>query len=341
MTYAFARFSSLGDVVLTTAFARALGEAAPSARVIAITRSEFAPVYMGGGVSELWTLGEAPPTASVPMRGFETVSEIAPALRERHLEAFFDLHGKPATRWLARRSGAARVVTYHRRSIRRRLAVWLGLRSRRRPQVAQAYVNCLSSAGITVSSDRFETRWFLQKIDRDAAESVMRGRGSCVAMAPGARHATKRWPAKHYAALGAALARGGTRIALLGSRNEESLCREIAASVPNATVLAGSELSQSAAVLERCDALVTGDSGLLHVAESVGTPVVALFGPTTSDFGFFPYRPNSVALEKDLPCRSCSLHGGPRCPLGHLGCLEAISPAQVLATLRPMTQKAA
>jgi heptosyltransferase-2 len=66
----------------------------------------------------------------------------------------------------------------------------------------------------------------------------------------------------------------------------------------------------------------------------VGTPVVALFGPTVEAFGFFPYRARSRVIQLPLACRPCSSKGSPRCPLGHHECMEAILPGEVLtATL--------
>jgi len=69
---------------------------------------------------------------------------------------------------------------------------------------------------------------------------------------------------------------------------------------------------------------------VMHMATGVGTPIVALFGPTVRQFGFFPYRARSEVLERALDCRPCSVMGGARCPMGHHRCLVDISPEDVL-----------
>ena len=77
-------------------------------------------------------------------------------------------------------------------------------------------------------------------------------------------------------------------------------------------------LQETGALLTRAAALVSGDTGVMHMATGVGTPVVALFGPTVEQFGFFPYNAHASVVERDLACRPCS---GQRqrcvCPLGH------------------------
>ena len=76
-------------------------------------------------------------------------------------------------------------------------------------------------------------------------------------------------------------------------------------------------------------AAVTGDTGVMHMATAIGTPVVALFGPTVEAFGFFPYRARATVLQRDLGCRPCSAKGTLRCPLVHHRCLKEITPAEV------------
>ena len=79
--------------------------------------------------------------------------------------------------------------------------------------------------------------------------------------------------------------------------------------------------------------VVAGDTGVMHMATAMRTPVVTLFGPTVRAFGFAPYRAPATILERDLPCRPCSAQGGSACPLGHHRCLSDIAPADVVDAL--------
>ena len=84
------------------------------------------------------------------------------------------------------------------------------------------------------------------------------------------------------------------------------------------------------AVLARCDLVVTNDSAPVHLAQAVGTPVLALFGPTSAR-RWGPLPGGGVALQRPLPCAPCSNHGAARCPLGHHACLQALPVALVAA----------
>jgi heptosyltransferase-2 len=93
-------------------------------------------------------------------------------------------------------------------------------------------------------------------------------------------------------------------------------------------------LLETAAAMEHCRALIANDSGLMHMATAVRRPVVALFGSTVREFGFYPYNSPAVILEVDeLPCRPCTHIGRARCPKKHFNCLRLITPAQVIEAL--------
>ncbi len=142
---------------------------------------------------------------------------------------------------------------------------------------------------------------------------------------------TKRWPGERFMAVAERVRRErGARVILFGSRAERPELERLSGGL--ARVLTGEAgLRNVASVMERCSLFLTNDSGLMHLAASVGTPVVAVFGPTSRELGFFPTGPDDVVVEKDLPCRPCSLHGGTACPERHFLCMDGISIDEVHA----------
>lgn len=155
-------------------------------------------------------------------------------------------------------------------------------------------------------------------------------------VAPGAVWGTKRWP--HYEELVRRLA-ARVAVAVVGSREDVPLGEAIVAAADGAgrrpVVQACGRLTlrQSAALIGRAAVLVTNDSAPLHLAQAVGTPTIALFGPTVPAFGFGPRGARDRVLEMALDCRPCSPHGPPACPLGHHRCMTQLSVEQVLDTI--------
>jgi len=157
--------------------------------------------------------------------------------------------------------------------------------------------------------------------------------GSFVALAPGSIWGSKRWP--YFAELAAWLAKhvglvvvGGADDVALG----EEICRAAKGGGGRRTAVNACgklTLRQSAALIGRAAVLVTNDSAPLHLATAMRTPVIALFGPTITEFGFGPVRPGDVALGVELECRPCSSHGPRSCPLGHHRCMRDL-PVEVV-----------
>lgn len=155
-------------------------------------------------------------------------------------------------------------------------------------------------------------------------------------VAPGSVWATKRWTPEGYAAMLRGARERGLRAVMLGSAEERALCeRVVSLARTPAPVLAGrTSIPELVALVARCSALVTNDSGPAHVATAVGTPVVAVFGPTHPRLGYAPASgPRRIVQNEGLECRPCHHHGPRRCPLGHFRCMLEIGPERVLAAL--------
>ncbi len=176
------------------------------------------------------------------------------------------------------------------------------------------------------SSAAIRPRLYPGEVERAAVAALIRHApddgAPMLALAPGSIWGTKRWP--YFAALAARLS-PLYRLVVLGAASDRPLADEIAkAAGPERVLDATGQLSllASAELIGRCAAIVTNDSAPLHLASAVGTPTVALFGPTVPAFGFGPLAPrNAIAEYAGLPCRPCDSHGPMSCPLGHFSCM--------------------
>ena len=264
-------------------------------------------------------------------RGWRGMRKLALDLRARRYASVYLPHRSVRSAVLAMLSGApervgfadsAAAITYTRRVPR--------------PGEGHEVERLLTLAGSPVSAPRVSLG--LTASDFAAADDWLAAHGVSprfIALAPGSIWGTKRWP--YYAELAAGLDRP---CVIVGSADDRSLAGAIVAAAPDRTVSAAGELGlrAAAALIQRAAVLVTNDSAPLHLATAVGTPIVALFGPTVPDFGFGPRRAGDVTLGRDgLACRPCSKHGPQTCPLGHHRCMRELAVETVAAALAATT----
>jgi heptosyltransferase-2 len=160
-----------------------------------------------------------------------------------------------------------------------------------------------------------------------------------VALAPGSVWFTKKYPREKFAEVLKLLSTTNSKVFLIGGEADRELGDYLIANSGNKKIINTiGELNvlESAELIKRCRVLLTNDSAPLHLANSVGTKVVSLFGATIPQFGFFPYGKDDVILETEgLVCRPCSIHGGKSCPIGTFICMNSIKEQTVYELLTP------
>lgn len=324
------RFGSLGDLCLLGWALARLADRPDSAdrRVTLVTKAAFAPLLARvRGIARVIPLADS---------GFGGVAKLASQLRTESWDKVIDAHNILRSHLLLGMMG---------RRPDRRLAKDTAARL--------AFMGFGHRAGglDRTMHDRFEDLTGGLAPVQDASESIQpplaalsAGKPSpaTLGVAPGAQWDSKRWPEDHFAALVERQLHDNPGIVriFLGPREENWFgggpLEKIAQGNDRVEIIRDRSLVEVAALLAECRLLVTNDSGLLHVAEAVGTPVVALFGPTVREFGYYPLLPGSRVLETDLECRPCSRNGKRPCHRGDLACLRDIKPDQVHDTLETL-----
>jgi lipopolysaccharide heptosyltransferase II len=189
----------------------------------------------------------------------------------------------------------------------------------------------------------------LSSSDRAGAERVLDGFGlsqgrPVVALQPGtSRHQTwKRWPTAHWQALAQGLREAGLAVVALGSADERELLDQVCRDSGAFNAAGACSVSEAAAILERCQVLISTDSGLMHIADAVGTPVVGILGPT--DWSRTrPYGKDHAVLTPaecrghHTPCLNPMGELSPACTWGT--CMQSIRPEAVLASALQRCQR--
>lgn len=323
------RFSSIGDVLLTTPLLRAVRRQHPAARISVLTKQAYVPL-----------LSHNPHLNQVlGMRDGQTLASLASELRAGRYTHLLDLHDSLRTR-LLRALVPGPWSSYPKHRVARSVLIHAkrNLYADTRP-VPERYFSAALDLDVKPDGAPPELFWAPEaesEVDDWLATTIAPPRRPLIALAPGAAHATKKWPQQHWLALVQRLVAQGFDTALVGGVEDVPLSTAISNAAPGQVLNAAGRfgLQGTAALLQRAAAVVSGDTGVMHMATAVGTPVVALFGPTVEPFGFFPYTSRAEVVELALDCRPCSSKGGPRCPLGHHRCMVDMNPGLVLEALR-------
>lgn len=312
------RFSSAGDIILTSLFVRALRKRFPDGEITFLTRRAFLPLVEHSPHIDRVVALDDPATLG---RALALRKEL---LRE-NFDIVFDLHNSLRSRIVRFGLGKKRAV-FRKPGLRKRLLVRFKI-NLLRPivPIPERYLAVGEPYGL--HNDGLGLELFTGAIQSPLPDELP---APLIALAPGARHFTKRWPAERFAALGRLLLeRHGGTILLLGGPDEIDTCREVEEAIAgtgSVLNLAGrTTIPEAAAAIDRCAVVVGNDSALAHVAAARGVPVIAIFGSTVEEFGFAPYSEKAVIVRNsDLPCRPCTTIGRSECPLGHFRCMTEI-----------------
>ena len=155
-----------------------------------------------------------------------------------------------------------------------------------------------------------------------------------LALCPGAEFGgAKRWPQEYYAQLAGDYLSRGWQVALFGSANDQAVTAAIRAACDghiDCIDLAGkTELAEAVDLLSISDAVVSNDSGLMHIAAALSRPLVVVYGATSPGFTP-PLNDNAEVLVPDIDCAPCFQR---ECPLGHHRCMRDTQPARVAGKL--------
>ncbi len=321
------RYSSLGDVSLTNPVLDSLDEAYPNAQIYFATKDRYAPAVeshpavtrvlelRGGG---FWNF----------VKHLRQILAVKPTL-------VLDLHRSIRTNLIGFFLWRARILTYDKETVQRRLLV-KKLRKEPSLHTIYKYLKVLEPLDIQVPAKvdfkvhvskeghRF-LRDFLQRRKISPSRLV-------IGLGPGSKWKTKQWMPEKYAELASGLVKDHDALLFwFGSREEKKLIQSIQLQMSvnvldRGICLAGDySLDQSIALLGRCDLFIGNDSGLIHLASGRGARVVVIYGSTTPSLGFEPWGPHSVVEVANLPCRPCDVHGLNACPLDHFKCMKKLT----------------
>jgi len=322
MNFLIIRFSSLGDVVMATAVVEALHRSMPGARIDFLTKSAYTGVFEDDPrIGRVWEYeGHMTPSrlaAMISQESYDVVVDLHTSLRSRAVSWLLDV---PEKRRIDKHSLARRLMILSRNKFRRSFDVTESYLAAVRPY----------SGGERVLPVLRPSKRGLERI-----ETLMAEVGEPVGFAPGARHRTKCWNEEYVACVADETARRGKTPVFIGDANDVPIVNRIRGMMEGQSVNLTAELDIPATVaaVSRFGALVTNDTGLMHIAGALAIPFVAVFGPTHPDLGFVPGYETGTILHAGTSCSPCSVHGEKPCRFDRRACMDDIVPSRVVDTL--------
>lgn len=309
------RFSSIGDIVLTTPVIRNLKLQMPLAEIHYCTKAAYRDII------------EHNPYLH-KIHYFENdLNELIRKLKDEKFDYIIDLHNNLRSRIIKLRLGV-RSFSFNKINFKKWIYVNLKINTLPPVHIVDRYMETLKF--FKIKNDELGLDYFIPVIDEVKSEALPEAyRNGYYAYAIGAQHNTKKLPPDKIIELCERLA---WPTILLGDKNDAETGRYVENyfirknknfMVYNACGKFG--LNQSASILKKSKAVFTHDSGLMHIASAFKKQIYSIWGNTVPQFGMVPYKTEYVVLERSgLSCRPCSKIGYKNCPQGHFKCMNEI-----------------
>jgi len=317
------RFSSIGDIVLTTPVVRLLKQKYPDSEIHYLTKKQFS------------FLLENNPYVDKTIGLDQNLKTIITDLKDELYDYVIDLHNNIRTR---RIKSTLKIpdFTIDKLNVKKWLLVNLKINKLPQKHIVDRYLDTLSV--FDIKNDNQPLDYFIPEGDNYVFSDQYQGfkEQKYIAFVIGATYYTKQIPQELAVNI---MNKSGLPFVLLGGKDdvEKSKLIEKALKIPVVNLCGAINLNQSASVIKNAKIVVTSDTGLMHIAAAFKKPIVSIWGNTVPKFGMSPYLPHSASKiieNKALKCRPCSKIGFDKCPKKHFDCMLKIDANSIAEYLK-------
>jgi ADP-heptose:LPS heptosyltransferase len=319
------RFSSIGDIVLTTPVVRCLKKQVPDAEIHYLTKKDFHPVIAENPyIKKVWQFENS-------------FSELIPKLKAENFNFIIDLHKNFRSRYvilkLGRPSG-----TFPKLNIRKWILVNLKINILPDIHIVDRYFNAVRHFNLINDGEGLD--YFIPNGEEvDLSGLLPSAEKNFIAFSIGGKHFTKILPEEKVVEICNKI----DKIVILLGGSEDIERADRIAGRSNSRVINGCgrySISQSASIIRQSSKIITNDTGLMHIAAAFRKPVISVWGNTVPAFGMYPYLPegekekSKIVEVTGLPCRPCSKIGFDKCPKRHFRCMNDQNTDQIIRILQ-------
>ncbi len=322
------RFSSIGDVILTTPLIRCLRAEFPGSQIDFLVKKEFAIVVLDNpNISKIITFDKT--------AGSAELYRVRKQVKQNNYNHIFDIQRNIRSRFVSIGSGA-HISGFSKKLLARELLIRFdkNIYKEIKP-VYLRYFEAVEFLGVKYDgkgTEVFPSASEVLKVTEILEQNKIMSAVPVLVIAPGAQWENKRWTTEGFAAAADLFcAKTGAKVVLIGGPGDSTICEKVQSimKTPSLNLAGKLSLMGSASLLGKAAMVFTNDTGMLHMAQAVKAPVVAVYGPTTRELGFFPLPENSRVAETEISCRPCTQKGLNYCPEKHFRCMNDIKPETV------------
>jgi ADP-heptose:LPS heptosyltransferase len=315
------RFSSIGDIVLTTPVVRCLKKQVKDMQVHYLTKKAFLPILENNpNIDKIYSIES-------------DVEEVADELKKENYDFIVDLHHNLRTMQV-KRMLKTKSASFPKLNIEKWLMVNFKINKLPHIHIVDRYFKATETLG--VMNDEAGLEYYISKHDElDISTLPQPFRNGYIAFVIGAKHYTKQLPEHKIISICKKI---NLPIILLGGKEDMDKARHVEEALGDKVYNACGKysLNQSASLIKQAKKVITHDTGLMHIASAFKKDIISVWGNTIPEFGMYPYKPGiaSHILEvKGLSCRPCSKLGYKACPKKHFACMEQVDEQKIIEQL--------
>ena len=305
------RFSSIGDIVLTTPVIRCAKAQLKETEIHFVTKEVFKSILIHNpNIDKLHTFKE-------------DVSEIYGQLKTENFDVVIDLHKNLRSLRLKQKLGAKN-YSFNKINLQKFVAVNFKQINKLPDQhIVERYFETVADIGVT--NDGKGLDHFIHANDKIDVSKLLPSSNKFIALVVGGSYFTKKIPLNKLIEICSTVS---LPIIVLGGKEDKGIADELQKKFPEIINTCGQySINQSASIIEQSEWVITSDTGLMHIASAYNKKIISVWGNTIPQFGMAPYLPhpeNNILEVKGLSCRPCSKLGYKKCPLGHFKCMNNI-----------------
>ncbi len=318
------RFSSIGDIVLTTPVARCIKQQLTKAELHFITKKQYSSIL------------ESNPNIDKVYSIDKNVLEVTPELKKENYDFIIDLHHNFRSAQL-KSVLRKQSKSFSKLNIEKWLIVNLKINKLPNVHIVDRYFETVKS--LRVENDHKGLDYFIPKQDEvDIKTLPAEFHNGYIGFVIGAKFATKQLPKEKLVSI---IQKLNQPVILLGGKEDEQKANEILSELrtSNSKLVFNAcgkyYLNQSASLVRQAEKIITHDTGLMHIAAAFKKEMVSVWGNTIPEFGMYPYYGNAAVLNfkseiRNLNCRPCSKLGFASCPKKHFKCMNDINEDEII-----------